>query len=157
MMSLQRRRQRYLLIHTWKTYRELVPNSADMIFQTNPRLGVRAILPFYQYRAEAKRASQLHNSFGSRAARTWNNLPISVNSCETLGEFKTELGKFLNTFHDCPPTRGYPLLQNTLSPACLLESQAGVEVAFMFTVDPLWEDLLLYKPFICKPCKPRRL
>ena len=71
MMSLQRRRQRYLLIHTWKTYRELVPNSADMIFQTNPRLGVRAIPPFYQYRAEARRASQLHNSFGCRAARLW--------------------------------------------------------------------------------------
>ena len=120
MMSLQRRRQRYLLIHTWKTHHELVPNSADIIFQTTLRLGVRAIPPPYPYRAESKRANQLHNSFGCRAAHLWNRLPKSVNSCQSLGEFKAELGKFLNTFNDCPPTRGYPVLPNNLTPACLI-------------------------------------
>ena len=34
-MSLQRRRQRYLLIHAWKTYHELVPNSADIYLLEN--------------------------------------------------------------------------------------------------------------------------
>ena len=118
-MSLQRRRQRYLLIHVWKTYHEVVPNSADLIFQRTPRLGVRIIPQPYPYWADPKRANQFYDSFGCRAARYWNNLPASVNSIDTLPEFKSGLGSFLDKFHDRPPTRGYPVLKNDLSPECL--------------------------------------
>ena len=115
LMSLQRRRQRYMLIHVWKTYQELVPNSADLVFQRNPRLGVRIVPPPFPYWAEPKRANQFHHSFGSRAARLWNRIPASVNSCVSLSGFKSELGKFLDTIDDCPPTRGYPVLCNILT------------------------------------------
>ena len=115
LMSLQRRRQRYLLIHVWKTYHELVPNSADLVFQLNPRLGVKIVPPPFPYWANPKRANQFYLSFGCRAARLWNQLPASVNSCVSLSGFKSELGKFLDTIDDCPPTRGYPVLCNILT------------------------------------------
>ena len=55
LMSLQRRRQRYELIHVWKIHKGLVPNCVDMKFKTG-RKGVRAKRQKYPYWAETKRA-----------------------------------------------------------------------------------------------------
>ena len=118
LMSLQRRRQRYMLIHVWKTIQGIVPNSANLVVQQHARLGVRIVPPPYPYRAESLRANQFHCSFGPRAAHLWNRLPAAVNLCATLGQLKSSLGKFLEGFHDRPPVRGYPSLPNDLSPQC---------------------------------------
>ena len=111
LMSLQRRRQRYELIHVWKIYQGLVPNCVEMEFQTG-RLGVHAKIQKYPYWAEAKRANQLHNSFSFRAPRLWNKLPREVNRSETLPGFKANLGRFMKEFHDRPPVRGYVTVLN---------------------------------------------
>ena len=116
LMSLQRRRQRYELIHVWKIYQGLVPNCVEMEFQTG-RLGVQAKTQKYPYWAEAKRASQLYNSFSFRAPRLWNKLPKEVNRSETLPGFKANLGTFMKEFHDRPPVRGYMTVLNEFSDA----------------------------------------
>ena len=117
-MSLQRRRQRYMLIHVWKTIQGFVPNSAKLVIQQHARLGMRIVPPPYPYRAETRRANQFHCSFGPRAAHLWNTLPAAVNSCVSLNQFKSSLGNYLTGFHDRPPVRGYPPIPNDLSPQC---------------------------------------
>eukprot|EP00116_Pleurobrachia_bachei_P002780 sb/3463042/ len=117
-MSLQRRRQRYMLIHVWKTIHGFVPNSANLVFQHSGRLGMRLVPPVFPYRAETWRANQYHSSFGPSAAHLWNRLPATVNSCGSLGQFKSSLGNYLTGFYDRPPVRGYPSLPNDISPQC---------------------------------------
>ena len=103
LMSLQRRRQRYMLIHVWKTIHGFVPDSANLVFHGCGRLGMRLKPPPFPYWAETRRANQYHSSFGPRAARLWNMLPAAVNSCGSLGRFKSSLGNYLTGFNDRPP------------------------------------------------------
>ena len=81
-MSLQRRRQRYELIHVWKIYQGLVPNCVGLEFQTG-RLGIQVKTQKYPYWADRRRATQLFNSFSYRAPHLWNKLPREVTLCET--------------------------------------------------------------------------
>ena len=116
LMSLQRRRQRYELIHVWKIHKGLVPNCVDMKFKTG-RKGVRAKRQKYPYWAETKRANQLWNSFSYRAPRLWKKLPREVTLSETLPSFKAKLGAFLKEFYDRPPVRGYMTVPNEFTKA----------------------------------------
>ena len=45
LQSLQRRRERYIIIHTWKIIMDIVPNDIGMKFVDNKRLGTRAVVP----------------------------------------------------------------------------------------------------------------
>ena len=45
LMSLQRRRERYITIHVWKTLHELAPNDIGIIFYEHIRLGTRCRIP----------------------------------------------------------------------------------------------------------------
>ena len=45
LLSLQRRRERYILIHTWKMANDLAPNDINMVFKENARHGIKAIVP----------------------------------------------------------------------------------------------------------------
>ena len=111
LMSLQRRRQRYELIHVWKIFHGIVPNCVGMEFQTG-RLGVQAKTQKYPYWADTKRAGQLYNSFSFRAPQQWNRLPREVTLSETLLGLKSKLGAFMREFHDRPPVRGYATVPN---------------------------------------------
>ena len=42
LFSLQRRRERFLIIHTWKIFKELTPNDLHLKFHLHPRLGIQA-------------------------------------------------------------------------------------------------------------------
>jgi hypothetical protein len=44
-LSLQRRRERYLIIHVWKILNDMAPNDMDFEFQTKQRLGIKACIP----------------------------------------------------------------------------------------------------------------
>ena len=43
--SLQRRRERYIIINTWKILHKKAPNDIKMVFYESDRLGVRAKVP----------------------------------------------------------------------------------------------------------------
>ena len=46
-LSLQRRRERYMIIHVWKILHEVVPNGTGLLFTEHTRLGTRAVVPPY--------------------------------------------------------------------------------------------------------------
>ena len=55
LMSLQRRKERYIILMMWKILHNVVPNSSDIQFKTTPRHGVVAVIP------PLSRSSSLHN------------------------------------------------------------------------------------------------
>ena len=107
LLSLQRRRERYSMIHTWKILQKRAPNSTSLEFYTNERLGVRAKVPTFNHKTQRSVSTAYHHSFGVKATRLWNLLPKAVNSHTTLETFKVALGEFLVHIPDKPPIPGY--------------------------------------------------
>ena len=112
LMSLQRRRERYIIIHTWKIVHGHAPNDIGMEFKSNSRRGLKAVVPSLYPKAQTSMSTHYHNSFGVKAARLWNLLPKEVNEKCDLESFKASLGKFLDSFPDTPPTSGYTAINN---------------------------------------------
>ena len=107
LLSLQRRRERYTIIHTWKILNEKAPNNIGMNFYSSARLGIRATVPNFSHQAQKTYSTAFDNSFSVKATRLWNALPKSVNSVTKLEPFKVALGEFLTQFPDRPPATGY--------------------------------------------------
>ena len=105
--SLQRRRERYIVINTWKILHKKAPNDIKMVFYESDRLGVRAKVPPRAKNCPSSISSLYENSFSVKAAKLWNILPKSVNTAKDLDSLKVALGKFLERFQDTPPTPGY--------------------------------------------------
>ena len=97
-ISLQRRRERYILIHTWKILNGLAPNDISMLFKNNPRHGIKATVPALNNKSQRSVATHLENSFGVKSAQLWNLLPKEINSISILDLLKPSLAKFLNEF-----------------------------------------------------------
>ena len=107
LQSLQRRRERYILIHVWKTLHNLVPNDLDMEFNYRERLGWRERIPMFSSRAKQSSKTLYDASFAVNGPKLWNTLPKEVNTVADLDGFKSCLGKFLEALPDKPPTTGY--------------------------------------------------
>ena len=119
LMSLQRRRERYSIIHLWKMLNGEAPNNIGIEFYSSLRLGTRIVIPKFNHQAQKSYSTAYDNSFGIKAARLWNLLPKSVNSHTSLEAFKVALGDFINQFPDKPPVPGYtPPNSNSLLDWC---------------------------------------
>ena len=105
--SLQRRRERYIIINTWKILQKKAPNDINMVFYESDRLGVRVKVPPRVKGCSSAIGSIYEHSFSVKAAKLWNILPKSVNTAPDLNSLKAALGKFLEKFPDTPPTPGY--------------------------------------------------
>ena len=108
--SLQRRRERYVIIHTWKILNNLTNNDIGISFTdtgNSSRAGISAIVPPVPRNAPAKVVSLYENSFAVQGPKLWNCLPKNVNGALSLSTFKGSLGEFLNQIPDMPPTTGY--------------------------------------------------
>ncbi|KAL5262155.1 hypothetical protein ACHWQZ_G007751 [Mnemiopsis leidyi] len=105
--SLQRRRERYMIIHVWKILHGVCPNDIKMVFKDNSRLGTKVVVPPLTKTATALAKTLYDNSFGVKAGRLWNTLPRDVNTQCKLECFKAKLGSYLDSFPDNPPTPGY--------------------------------------------------
>ena len=68
LLSLQRRRERYILIHSWKMKNGLAPNDINMQFKESSRHGIKAIVP----------------AFNKKTQCSWNLLPKEVNTIQVL-------------------------------------------------------------------------
>ena len=90
MMSLQRRRERYLIIHMWKVRMAQVPNDLNIKFHYNDRLGlkVKAIVP---KAPQSHVGSVYQNSFAVKGPRLWKMLPKDLTLADNLDSFKTNL------------------------------------------------------------------
>ena len=107
LMSLQRRRERYIIIHMWKILNDVTSNDLKIQFVSRPRFGNLAIVPPAKKSASAVHQSMYDCSFAVMRPRLWNAMPYHMNIIQALDQFKSELKKFLLTVPDMPPIRGY--------------------------------------------------
>ena len=122
LQSLQRRRERYSIIHIWKIINGFAPNDIDLQQTHNARRGLKILIPPIRPHATQAAQSLYDNSFSIRAGRLWNTLPMDVNTITELDTFKSALGRYLDKFPDLPPVVGYPTVNNSI----LDWSQSGV-------------------------------
>jgi hypothetical protein len=117
--SLQRRRERAILIHVWKIKNYVYPNSIDLIFKKHERSNsIKAVLKPLP-KIKGKLLTIYEESFIIRAAKLWNILPPSLTQIVTLNSFILQLDKFLDTVPDEPPLPGYPIKNhNSLLEQC---------------------------------------
>ena len=119
LMSLQRRRERYCIIHVWKILNGHAPNEINFEFSTNERLGVKASLPPLNNMAQLSVKTDYDNSFRVRAAQLWNTLPpVIVASLQTLDGFKAGLGRFLEQYPDTGQSTCSGIYYNDMQLVC---------------------------------------
>ena len=106
--SLQRRRERYILIHVFKIANNLAPNDIDMKFYQSRRRGSCVIIPSVNRNSKAKYQTLYDSSFHIIGGKMWNLLPPEIKDKTSLPSFKNSLSKYLKQFPDQPPVPGIP-------------------------------------------------
>lgn len=110
--SLQRRRERYIVIYAWKILEKMVPNVG---LQENPHQRRGRLCYVRDIQGTTLRLRTLtYNSFSHNSARLFNCLPRHLRDLTgiTPDTFKRHLDKWLSTLPDEPPIPGYPNLHN---------------------------------------------
>ena len=107
LMSLQRRRERYIIIHMFKILHNMCPNDINVTFKHSDRRGIRAIIPPLTKHASSKAQQMYDSSFAVVGPQLWNTIPKSTTQKSTLSSFKSSLQTFLDDIRDEPPVRGY--------------------------------------------------
>ena len=105
--SLQRRRERYIIIQMFKIHNNITPNDLNIRFTTSERRGILAIIPSFPKNASAKNKSLFENSFTVKGPKLWNLLPVETRQLTKLEGFKISLSRFLDQIPDQPPVAGY--------------------------------------------------
>ena len=107
LMSLQRRRERYIIIHMWKILHYKCPNNINIQFCAPSRLGTKAVIPGISKSSSQHNQTRYDASFAVMGPRLWNIIPGNLHSIDSLLRFKMNLKAFLKTFPDEPPVSGY--------------------------------------------------
>ena len=100
LQSLQRRRERYVLIHMFKIWKGLAPNGPGFDFRDTPRSGPRAVIPKFNHRAQRSASTMFENSFSVHGAKLWNTLPKGAKEAGSVDELKVVLGENLRGIAD---------------------------------------------------------
>ena len=89
LMSLQRRRERYIIMHMWKILHHPHSNDINVQFVSRPRLGNLAVVPSaYKYSSAANK-SLYDNLFAVTGPKLWNAMPYHFNSISDKERFKS--------------------------------------------------------------------
>ena len=104
--SLQRRRERYQIIHIWKISQGIIPNDINLQFYETSRFGLMCKRPRYNQRSRYVSTVKF-NSFVSNGPALFNILPTALKSSSSLAIFKSKLEIFLKSFPDNPPLPNY--------------------------------------------------
>ena len=107
LMSLQRRRERFIILHMWKILHGQTSNDLNIQFVPSPRLGNLAIISSSRKCSSAANQSLFDNSFAVKGPQLWNAMPYHLNVIQDLDCFKDQLTKFMLSLPDMPPIRGY--------------------------------------------------
>ena len=110
--SLQRRRERYIMIHMFKIKESICPNDLNIQFKHSERRGIRAVIPPLHKNASQRVQQHYDTSFAVVGPMLWNKIPKSTTLKSTLSSFKSSLQQFLEAIPDEPPTRGYTIANN---------------------------------------------
>ena len=107
LMSLQRRRERYIILQIWKILNNCSPNDVAIEFCQQSRLGIKAKLPPLRKTSKMHHQSMYDNSFAVLGPKLWNAIPGDLTTLTKFDEFKNRLTNFLESFPDNPPISGY--------------------------------------------------
>ena len=115
LMSLQRRRERFIILHMWKILNGKTSNDLEVSFVSRPRLGNLAVVPPKSKTSSAANQTLFDSSFAVQGPILWNAMPHHLNTIQDLEQFKSKLTQFLLSIPDKPPIRGWnPPNRNTL-------------------------------------------
>ena len=109
--SLQRRRERFILITMWKISVGLLPNNINIDFYKTARFGLKARRQYSKAKRQHLRTIRF-NYFTSTGPALYNILPKKLKKKTTLDTFKKKLDKFLKKYPDLPPCPGYQCANN---------------------------------------------
>ena len=131
--SIERRRERYLIIYIYKIIIGVVPNlkaeKFTLVTETSARRGRTCNVPRLNPRAAAKIKSKIDASFPVYGAKLFNCLPKSLRDCDaSVNTFKKRLDKFLKMIPDQPCLPGYqqPASSNSIIEQLALLRTAGI-------------------------------
>ena len=102
LMSLQCRRDRYIVIKIWK-----IRNDVNVEFNTPSRHDITAKIPVLGKNSSQHNQSLYDSSFVKTGPKLWNCLPSHLQAMADLEEFKHNLTKILLTSPDNPPVGEY--------------------------------------------------
>ena len=121
MYSVERRRERYLMIYVYKIIQGITPNFEGEKFmlqvETNARRGRFCIVPSLNTRAPARVTTMVEASLSVTGPKLFNSLPMDIRNCNvSVDAFKARLDKFLKRVPDQPCLPGYqqPALSNSI-------------------------------------------
>ena len=118
MYSLERRRERYMILYVWRIMENQAPNfshpdEGGIQSAWHPRRGRNCIIPTFNLRGPKQFQNVRDKSFGITGPRLFNILPAyirNISGC-TINTFKNRLDKFLATVPDEPQIRGYTAMR----------------------------------------------
>jgi hypothetical protein len=124
LMSLQRRRERFIIITVWKIINKVMPNDLDLIITKNERRGIKVKVPPLRRDSTQHAQSCYETSFAVVGAKLWDTLPRGVSTITNKTTFKTVLTRYLSQIPDLPPVDGYSS-RNSLLDLNRLDLQGG--------------------------------
>ena len=108
LMSLQRRRERYVILHQWKIWQGAVPNDLDIKFYDHTRLGTRCKIPDIKRNSTTLSRSIYDHSFAVCGPKLWNAIPKNIKCAPSFEVFKSKLTSHLmSIIPDLTPVPGY--------------------------------------------------
>jgi hypothetical protein len=102
LMSLQRRRERFIIITTWKIINGEMPNEIDLTTSTSDRRGIKCKVPPLRTNSSLHAQTSYETSFAVVGPKLWNTLPSRLSTITTKTAFKTELTRYLSQIPDRP-------------------------------------------------------
>ena len=85
LMSTQRRRERYIIIHVYKILHELAPNDISMQFHQTSRRGICCKVPGLVKNCRQRFQTMYDNSFAVTGSKLWNLVPANIKLKQSLG------------------------------------------------------------------------
>jgi hypothetical protein len=106
LMSLQRRRERYCILHLHKIIYKTVKSDLSITTNYSARRGLFVTIPPINKYTKARFQTLRDDFFTISASRLFNSLPKHIRDEEKFEPFKSKLTKYLLCIPDCPPISG---------------------------------------------------
>ena len=121
LMSLQRRRERYSLLHLHKILHNTVSSDLNITTNYSERRGLCVNVPPILRCTKAKYQTLYDSSFTVLTPRLWNSLPKSIRGEVKFEPFKAKLTAYMLAVPDQPPISGDPSGNSILQHAGWIE------------------------------------
>ena len=109
LLSLQRRRERFIIFYIWKIIHGKYTNDLGLEFRMSERRGLVIVIPPLQH-AYYKAQTLYDNSFPVLGSQLWNKLPANITLMSCFATFKMNVDQYLSGYPDKPPIQGYPYI-----------------------------------------------